>query len=421
MLTLKKILNQQALRQIILSFGFRIITPFIMLVTTPALISNLGYRDYGAWSLLITTMGWLTICDFGLTNQVRNESKLLFINNKNYEVRELFTAASIISSLLCVIFVFILYLTHLDIIYKLFLAVSFFLVIQVNLCRAILLSINKPEIATAIVNIPNLIMLLFVMFASDFDLKRIMLVYAIGCILMLFISYLLIVKDNVKLSIVFFKVQSLKDSLNKYSILKGGFGFFTVQIVSMGLVLSDRYIIAYLFGNDQVSKYDIIFKVANFCIMFFSVINTVLWSKFTELWIKKEFEKIRKIFRVFDLLAMSLVIILFASLHYINFIIEIWLGVKDIHYDLNYIAGVVLYLLGFYIMSAYSSFLNGSGIIKPQFVLQLIVLIIKVALLIIPIYIFKIDNVNSVIYIGGSCLCLAGVLFRGKAYAQVRT
>ncbi|EHV9011830.1 hypothetical protein K1P09_002875, partial [Escherichia coli] len=62
--------NLEIMKQILISFSFRLMGPVIMLLTTPQLLSTLGNVEYGVWSLLITTISWLTICDFGISNQI---------------------------------------------------------------------------------------------------------------------------------------------------------------------------------------------------------------------------------------------------------------------------------------------------------------------------------------------------------------
>ncbi|HAM2653119.1 TPA: hypothetical protein IBD69_005413, partial [Escherichia coli] len=98
----------------------------------------------------------------------------------------------------------------------------------------------------------------------------------------------------------------------------------------------------------------LIFKVSNFCIMFFSIVNMVLWSKFTEFWMQGFYTKIKVIFKVFDLCFLLLVIVLILILNHIHWIFELWLNVTNENYNEVYITGIVLYLVGYYWMSAYS-------------------------------------------------------------------
>ena len=79
--------NLEIMKQILISFSFRLMGPVIMLLTTPQLLSTLGNVEYGVWSLLITTISWLTICDFGISNQIRNESKILIVQDNKESIR----------------------------------------------------------------------------------------------------------------------------------------------------------------------------------------------------------------------------------------------------------------------------------------------------------------------------------------------
>lgn len=419
MLKLKKILKEKLFKQIIFSFGFRAITPFIMLVTTPILFNNLGVEDYGGWSLLITTIGWLTICDFGLSNQIRNETKILILNNKLLEIRGIFTTAVLLTTIFTVIFTLGISFLKVPDNYKVFLSFIFFLIVQVNICRAVFFSMGKPELSIAITNVPNVFILFFVLIDNKFTINDIMMVYATGTVVMFMISYTVIFRNGTGLYLSSLKKREFTRILKEYSILKGGGGFFLVQIVSMGLVLSDRYILSLLYGNASVSKYDIIFKIANFCIMFFSIINTVLWSRFTELWSTNQFKAIKKIFLVFDFLSIIIVVVLSLVLFNLDYILKWWLGTDEVKFSASYIIGVIIYLLGYYLMSAYSSFLNGIGMITIQFIIQLIVFILKgiICILIFNTILGQVET--SYIIWGGMCLCLTGLIFRERAYAKI--
>ncbi|EMK8058682.1 TPA: hypothetical protein O3K43_003822 [Escherichia albertii] len=413
--------NLGIMKQILISFSFRLMGPAIMLVTTPQLFSNLGYMDYGIWSLLITTIGWLTICDFGITNQVRNESKILIVQDNRENIGVIYTTAFIISISLTLLCCIIIALINFELKYKLFLSVVFLCIIQTNVCRAICFSLDKPELAIAVTNIPNLFLLVYVSFYSSFNIDDIMAIYCYGSVIMFISIFIVLYKHKVKLLLSVFRPATLAFSITKYSLLKGGGGFFMVQLVSMGLIISDRYIISYIYSISDVSKYDLIFKIANFCIMFFSIVNTVLWSKFTEFWMQGNHQRIKVIFRFFDLSFLLLILALILILSEIKWIFELWLNITNINYSKLYLVGVILYLVGYYWMSAYSSFLNGVSIIKKQFIIQASILLIKFIALLVVVTALKTLNVEYVILLGGGCLFIVGFLFRKCAHDKVNS
>lgn len=409
------------MKQILISFSFRLMGPVIMLLTTPQLLSTLGNVEYGVWSLLITTISWLTICDFGISNQIRNESKILIVQDNKESIREIYTAAVIISFFITLLCCVIISFINIDLIYKLFLSCVFLFAIETNICRALCLSLNKPELASAVTNIPNLFLLIYVFCYSSFNINNVMDIYCYGSAMMFVSIFIILYKFNIKLFWPVFHPSYLRFSIMKYSLLRGGGGFFMVQLVSMGLIISDRYIISSIFGVEDVTKYDLIFKVSNFCIMFFSIVNMVLWSKFTEFWMQGFYTKIKVIFKVFDLCFLLLVIVLILILNHIHWIFELWLNVTNENYNEVYITGIVLYLVGYYWMSAYSSFLNGISVIKKQFIIQGGGLLIKAITLLIAMNILKVFKVEYIILLGGACLFIVGFLFRKCAHDKINS
>ncbi|EGM2464998.1 O168 family O-antigen flippase, partial [Escherichia coli] len=165
--------NLEIMKQILISFSFRLMGPVIMLLTTPQLLSTLGNVEYGVWSLLITTISWLTICDFGISNQIRNESKILIVQDNKESIREIYTAAVIISFFITLLCCVIISFINIDLIYKLFLSCVFLFAIETNICRALCLSLNKPELASAVTNIPNLFLLIYVFCYSSFNINNV--------------------------------------------------------------------------------------------------------------------------------------------------------------------------------------------------------------------------------------------------------
>ncbi len=414
-----KLIVSATFKKICFSFLFKIITPLIMLIITPKLINGLGVSDYGNWSLIITTVSWLTIFDFGIANQLRNNIKILIHNGNTQESSNVYTIAAVLSFAMVLLFVVLLHIANINNAYTTFLVLTFFIVMQSNLCRVICLSLDMPEYATAVYCTPSVSLLIYVLYSSEIVLSSLMNSYLFGCVLMFLFCYFAINRENIFFLPKRVSYQNLYSTLTKYSLFKGGLGFFSVQIVSMILLLSDRYMLAHFLGSEVVAKYDLLYKISNVCVLLFSVINMIFWSKFTELWISNERVKIKRTFIVFDILSVVFVFSLLLIMLNINSIFSIWLGGRAFEYSSEYILGMVMYLLGFYFMSAYSSFLNGIGKLKIQFSTQVVVVALKVIVSLVFIKSHVEISELSIVLIGGGMLLITGFFFRRASYATI--
>lgn len=112
------------------------------------------------------------------------------------------------------------------------------------------------------------------------------------------------------------------------NLLNLGLKFFVIQIGILLLFSTQNIIITQLFGPSEVTPYNISYKLFNVVTMGFGIIVTPLWSAFTDAYVRKEFDWIKKTLadmkRIWLLTSIGAVLILILS----PFLYDLWVGDK---------------------------------------------------------------------------------------------
>jgi O-antigen/teichoic acid export membrane protein len=158
-----------------------------------------------------------------------------------------------------------------------------------------------------------------------------------------------------------------------------GVKFFVLQIGALVLFSTNNVIITQLFGPEEVTPFNIAFKLFNIVNMGFGIVVTPMWSAFTDAYVRKEFDWIKntlsKIRKIWFLAFLLSVCILIAS----PFLYHIWVGdAVEVPFALS--AAMCLYVVVAIWQTMHVFFLNGIGKIKLQ-----LYLVTSTALINIPL------------------------------------
>jgi len=163
------------------------------------------------------------------------------------------------------------------------------------------------------------------------------------------------------------------------SLMGLGIKFFIMQIATLVLYQTSNLIIAHLFGSENVTLYNIAYKYFNVISMIMLIIMMPLWSVFTDAWARKEFTWIRNTMKKLNYIWIALSILVIIMLVLSNPVYLLWIG-SDLHVPYVYSIALAINLIiniGAYV---YSILLNGVGIIKIQFLLAIVGIIIYIPL-----------------------------------------
>ncbi len=423
------------LRQVKLSFFYKILSVVFSLLTVPLMIKYLGSEKYGIWATLLSLTSWLQLCDFGLMLGTRNRVAEHLATNEICQARGVISTSYLLSFFFTVLIFVFFFLANSHINWQFFfnttdlkkcelqhLLLITFSFMSINLTASI---INQLFYATQksslvvlgqlLANFMFLLSIYFLLKTTTNDIVYLSLVYG-GTSLTSYISISFIFfKSNPNLipSIFQFQGHHIKN------IFTLSFRFFIIQLAALVLFATDRLILIQILGPASVVEYDIIYKYFSVFLMMHSLIIAPLWSGFTEsyaqrdyLWIKRVLQKLNQLMGLY-----------FVTISFFVFlgevIIKIWVGEKvPIHNSTMIYMGVFIFFTIW--NNNYAYFVNGINKLTPQLYSAILAGIIN-----IPLSIFFAKNlsmgVNGIILGTISSLSIFAIIGPIQTYYIVGT
>lgn len=367
----------------------------------------LGVRLYGIWAVILVFVNWIIFFDFGIANGVKNKVSEALSKNKVDDANHYISTGYIILFTFCFIIYLLFFLLsyHLnwqsllnitiisndELSYAMHIIVFFVLL---NFALSIIVSVlNAVQKASFIVlgqfmsQLFSLILILILM--EYFERSLIYICFSYGLALVL---------SNIILSIVFYKNNlHLLPRISNFEKIKIkpifglGMKFFFLQLTILIIFTSDTMIITQLLGPEHVTTYSIIFKYFSVVIIIHTVVNTPLWSMYTESHIKNDHVWIKK--TLMSMIKLIFVLIILAIFMYLmrDIVFKIWIGDTNLlDTKSNYIYMMVMTLM--YVWhSTFSYFTNGINKTKNQLISTGIGAIINIPL---SIYFVKYLNMG---------------------------
>lgn len=381
-------------KQIIISLFLKVSGMLLGFAVIPKTLYILGANQYGVWLTILSVVSWLVTFDVGIGNGLRNKlTESLAIDDLDSSRRYISTAyfsLSIIGlSIILVSSVIYPFINWNDafntkLISNRELGSTMYLITVAVIINFIIIIVNQVMNAfqqTAYTNIvsilhSSLFLCSLYFFKSTHDLYNVTKFYAISLVL-----------SGIVISIAFYYprrqyIPKLKwfDLSKVTEILKLGGGFFIIQIATIFMFSISSMLIIQLLTPQDVSVYNVTFRLFSSLTLIFSLIVAPYWSAFTEANKKLDFKWIKTaIFRLHLLLFLTTIVaILLYFFH--QLILDLWIGKNKIVPGESVALMMALYSIVLNWSNIYSHYLNGIGKLK----LQTIVAVVQ-AIIIIPL------------------------------------
>lgn len=394
--------------------GVSIVVQFILV---PMTINYVNPTQYGIWLTLSSLIAWFSFFDIGFGNGLRNR----FTEAKargNYKKAAIYISTTyatlgIIFSVVWILFFIINLFIDWSIVLNapeemaselsnvMLLVFSFFCLQMVfQTIGTILIADQRPSVSAFINMIGQLLGLVII-----FGLTKLTQGSLIYLGLALSISPVLLFLFS---SIYYFRGSYRKIApsiaLVDFSITKDilgiGFKFFIIQIAVIVLYQTNNIIIAQVCSPTDVTVFNISFKYMGIVFMIFTIIISPFWSAFTEAFVVKDYQWMRKTVKKLNLVAGltvigTLLLALSAKYGY-----KLWIGdAISIPSKLTYTMGIYTILLS--LVALYTEILNGVGKIKLQLITYSAATILHVPL---AVYLGRLYGVQGVV-ISASFFC----------------
>ena len=396
-------------KNIIGSFGVKIISILTTLLLVPITINYISSELYGTWLTLTSIIGWISFFDIGFGNGLKNKLAIAislgdFQKGKIY-ISTTYFFISLIFGVAGLIIYFIIPLIN----WTAFLNVSTILNDQlINVIRIVLIffifqmilkiistviSANQHNALGSFIDSLGQVLSLLVIFTltkTTFpSLNYLALAFSGPPVLMFFLASLWFYsKKYKKLSPQF----SCVDSSYAKDILSLGGNFFIIQIAVLVLYQTTNIIISKVDGPEAVTVYNVAYKYLSVSLMFFNIVLSPIWAAFTDAYTQSDYIWMNTIYKKLTKLYYITMILLLFMLVISPLVYKIWLGNKvNVPFSVSML--IAIYMMLNVWNAFHSMIINGIGKIKLQLYISLIATIFNIPVAMILGRIFGIKGV----------------------------
>ena len=330
-----------------LAFAVKGISLFISLFSMPLYIKYFNNDEVlGLWYTILSLLHWITICDLGLGNGLRNRlTEALAVGDNEKAKRYISsTYTAMIAVILPISLIGVLLFNFVDLnsffnidsslvssqtlqtaITILFLGVCMSFVLKT--INSIIYAVQKSSFNNILSLITSAIPLVYIFFFKGENMEKNLIALTIvhviaACVPLLVSSFILFKSKLLRECTPSFKYC---DITTAKSMLGFGVQFFFAQIFFMGLTSTNEIIITKMFSSSDVVEYSIYYRLFTVVGSLFMLALTPLWSKVTKDLAQKKYEKIRKTNRFLYILSGLAMICEFVMVPLCQFVVNIWL------------------------------------------------------------------------------------------------
>lgn len=364
-----------------LSFIYRLLAVALSYLLVPLTINYLNTEQYGIWMTLFSIMSWISFFDIGIGTGLRNKMTEALSFNDIKLARIYVSTAHFVITFIALMFLLILLsilpfadwtkvfnttsVSNIELSKVVFVVgFSFLLNFVLSLCGHMFYAYQEASLAimrAVLVNSIALIAIYILINHTSGSLLYLAIGYGFSMLLanLLLMYYFSKKHSKVMPSIKYIDLRKIKE------IASLGVKFFIIQIASLVIFATDNMIITQLFGPDQVTPYNVVFKLFSIITMGHGIIVATLWSAYTDAYVKGDIKWIKETLTKLNILMIPIIIGVFILIIFSREIINIWVG-SNIKFPF-----LLSGLMGIYVIisvwnNIYLYFVSGIGRINPQ-------------------------------------------------------
>ena len=363
--------NVLAKRNIIASFGIKIIGIIISLILVPMTVNYVSSAQYGLWLTISSIVAWISYFDFGFAHGFRNRfTEAMALNDRELAKQYVSTTYAVLT----IIFVTMAFVV---------------LVINSFLDWSSLLNVgleygHELRLVFAVLTIT-----LFIVIGQIMSLIVIGILIRVTAGRLLYLAFALSVIPLLVLFVASFFVFSSKrycdvaPSMNTINwaltkkIIGLGAQFFIIMVCMLFIFQVITIIIVRVCGPENVTAYNIAYKYFNILNMAMMIIVTPFWSACADAYTKKDFLWMKNVIEKMEMIwklsiCVLIIMILVSSTFY-----DIWVG-DSVKISLSLSVMVGVYILVQNLCGIYIYMINGTSKIRLQLVVYLVSAFISV-------------------------------------------
>lgn len=283
----------------------------ISLLLVPLTLYYLDSTNYGIWLTLSSILTWINLFDIGLGNGLRNKLTEA-LTCQNLKLAQTYVSTTVALLVLIMGGFFLLFmvinpyldwstilntessransLNHLVIVVFAFFCLQFIF----KFIGVVLLADQKPamnDFLGVLGSVLSLAIIFILTKTTVGSLNYIALTYSAAPIFILCIAYPLLFLGRYKALKPKF---SLVDFRYTKDLMGLGVQFFILQISGLVVFTTTNVIITQLFGPEEVTPYNIVFKYFSIVTLGFNIVLTPMWSAYTQAYCRQDLQWMRR-------------------------------------------------------------------------------------------------------------------------------
>lgn len=424
------------LRQVKGSVFFKALAVAASFFAVPMMIQYLGREQYGVWSTLLSITSWVMFFDLGIGNGLRNKLAESLAKNQFTEavgyISSGYTWIGVVS-----LGVFLLVagssflipwplvfntgiLSNTTLRYAVLISAFFVLMnFWLGLINQILNALQKTSwvvFGQFLSNVFALLVVLVLMHTTQASLLFLVVGYGAS-----------IAAANIFLSLGFYRARDdLKpvpsfDRKHIYPLITVGGQFFIIQLAVLVIFTTDKILIAQLFGPEDVTQYDVVFKLFSVVTLIHGLLTAPLWSAYTDAYHRSDFKwmssTLRKQLIIFAVVVLVTILLCFVA----KPVIGLWVG-HDLPVSSLLVGSLGLFLIISTWNNVFSFFLNGIGEVRIQVYTALIAMFVNipVSIILVRFFDFGVHGVVLATCLGLSIFAVVGPMQVFSILAKLR-
>lgn len=393
--------TQNVLKNTILSAGMKVASLICSLLIVPITIDYLSPENYGVWMAITSILYWFAFMDVGLGNGMRNYMAEAISREDYHSARSYFSTAVFLLSLIAltigVICIPLLYLVDLNFIFNttniptiqlanvLTIAISFslfqFVAKNVGMVYVAMQKYAVNDIIVFTGSLSSVITVYILTKTTASNLAYVVTAFTSLPALAFAIAAIPLIRKYPQL------IPSINsiDFKSARKIVTKGMGFFLIQITSCLVIFgSANVIISHFCGPEEVTVYNVAYKLFHVLVVGYTIIISPLWNAYTDAYAKQDYTWIRKAFRKSLLFWGGSVICGLMMLALSGWFFERWIG-NSVHIPFAVSACVLAYVCMLNFNNCVTYLINGLNKIR----IQIITSVMTTLIYLIAVFIIK--------------------------------
>ncbi|MFD2570785.1 lipopolysaccharide biosynthesis protein [Spirosoma soli] len=416
-------------KNIIFSFLIKLLSVIVNLLYVPLIINYINAERYGIWLTISSFIGWMGLLDIGFGNGLRNKyAEAIALNDIDAQRKIVNTTLFV----LIVISFFILVIGSIAVnhvnwdsllgvseVYREELKELFYCVIilfSVQFIFQIITPIYYAIQRSSMVSFSNLL-------GNIFGLVGVLILKKYSQPSLISLGFIIMFGNILSFFILFSKyffierrgllnIHMLPDLEHVKSIFSLGVKFFIVNIAYVVQYQSTNFLISKYFSFENVTEFNIAFKLFSVGAISFSIIISPVWSTVTNAYISNDYEWIERLIKKLLLMWLFICVGCCVALMLSDDIYKLWIG-NNIQIPFSYSLGAAIIICTNCFSSIFIQVLNGLSKVNLQFWLSVVVIIIF-----IPLAYYL--SVRLSLGVFGICIAIVLSNFNGMLVAPIQ-